>query len=461
MFKFWRKNSNIYFYILFVALSFQISASADSQLADIPAYHFPPELTQNDRQEIIKIVQTLMDYARIKLDEKKPTVAIDMLKVALQIMPNDYRPVQLLAETYLRFGQTESFWETVEKATLYYGDMNSLFEGIENLYEQIKPYHQERGQPFLAPFKNNRKAAFSFMFDDGESSVVSDMIPVFEEFEMTATIPINPGHTFDGNENKWRGRWQEWRDAEQSGFEISNHAMNHVSLVGVSEQLLESEINGGYDRIHEQIGLEPYSFVFPFNKYDEPAIHKALERHRALRYPALLRQLWSRTFVPIYGGDQLSLETVRQQVDFAIRERFWIIPVCHGVTSEKIVKSYKPLARDFLKGLLQYLKTNSEEVWVDTFENVHRYLSARNRTEMVVHQQSENNIQLMLEGNVEPGDPSELAVVIPLKNKVQSVSAQVVESRQDVVISLEDNEIWLNIPIGGGTVEVKWESKEK
>ncbi|NJN34828.1 MAG: hypothetical protein HC817_11825 [Saprospiraceae bacterium] len=160
--------------------------------------------------------------------------------------------------------------------------------------------------------------------------------------------------------------------------------------------------------------------------------------------------------VPIYGGDQFSLATGERIVDFAIKHGFWIIPVCHGLRVQEIAKSYKPVTKVFLSGYLAYLKKQKDKVWVDTFSNVHRYLQARSRAQLIIRSQEKNHIALLIEGGLDEERTQELTVVIPVSDQVLSVTAKLAEDNIPLEVRLVGEVIVLNVPMNGKMVEVDW-----
>jgi peptidoglycan/xylan/chitin deacetylase (PgdA/CDA1 family) len=425
-------------------------------LVDYMPEYFPPQIREESRLELGKIIQQFIERAGQRLDAQDVTGAVKLLNAAIQVLPNDYRPYSVLAGIYLRFYQPERFWQTLELSTRYYTDTDAVFPEMLKLYGQAVPGEEVPAEPFVAPFRDNKKGAFSFMFDDGERSVVTGVVPLFYSFGMMATIPINPGHTVFNNENPWRGNWADWLEAASRGFEIANHSMSHMNLAGLSDKELALEINNSHDRIAKITGQIPYSFVFPFNQYDDNATAKAKELHGALRQPEALRQVYPRTFVPIYGGDLFSLDTANKLVDFAVQHNFWIVPVCHGMLDREIPRSYKPVSRDFLTGHLNYLKQRQDEVWVDTFGNIYRYLWARVNTRLKVESRTEKNVRLVLTGNktIDPGQ--ELTVIIPLEKPARFATARFVGGKEFLGAQVKDRLVWLNVPVNGQPVEVMW-----
>lgn len=434
-----------------------LAARSSSAVGDYVPEYFPPRVREEARRELAKIVQLFIEQSGQRLAGQDVMGAVKLLNTAIQVLPNDYRPFKALAEIYLRFDQPELFWQTMELSTRYYTETDAIFPEMIKLYGQVIPEDEVTGEPFVAPFKDNKKGAFSFMFDDGERSVASEVVPLFHSFGMTATIPINPGHTAFKKDNPWRGSWADWMEAASLGFEIANHSMNHMNLVGLSEQELELEINYSHDRITEMTGQIPYSFVFPFNQYDDSATTRALERHGALRQPEALRRVYPRTFVPIYGGNLFSRDTANKLVDFALRHNFWVVPVCHGMLDRGIPKSYKPVTRDFLAGHLEYLKQHHDEVWVDTFGNIYRYLWARQSARLNVESRTDRNIRLVLTGNETIGPDQELTVMIPLAKPIRSAFARFVDGKELLVAQVKGQSVWLNVPVNGQPVEVMWE----
>jgi peptidoglycan/xylan/chitin deacetylase (PgdA/CDA1 family) len=114
---------------------------------------------------------------------------------------------------------------------------------------------------------------FAITFDDGFASVPRDAAPMLADRGLTATVFCVAGHL--GGSNDWssqpaRAPRRELATAEElaaltaEGFEIGSHGMEHLPLVGASEDLLRRELLDSRDAIQDAVGQLVRSIAYPY-----------------------------------------------------------------------------------------------------------------------------------------------------------------------------------------------------
>ena len=416
-----------------------LSASWRKVLALIPGVN----------KEIDRLLKEVQD-----LTEKGETdKAIKMLRLATQTAAYHPFPHAYLARLYFQLGRDQDAFRVLEGASRSSTNMDLVFELLAQVHLPRRDPPLPEGRVFIASFKDNKRAAISFSFDDGAKEVYTRVLPLFEQFGFVATIPVNPAVISDEPSNPWWGSWREWRDAYRRGFEIANHAMVHRDLTQDTDPQMEQDINGAYDRIAAKIGRAPTSFAFPLDRADRRLLGKALERHLAVRQPDLLRQTYPRVFVPVYGGAYFSLATANQIVEIALRKRLWVIAEAHSVVT-KDIKTYKPVTMDLLRGHLAYIKEREDRIWVDTVSGVYQYLWQRRGTKLRWRQLEQRRLQLSLSSSLPPKTP--LTVVVRMDEPSERARAFFADEKRRLPVRLQGNNILFDLLPDGRIVEVAW-----
>ncbi len=404
-------------------------------------------------------IRKLIEEGKRLLKKKEFDKAIKLFTLALEGVPYHPAPYFFLAKTYFLLGKDQEALAVLEKAGRTQTDSNVIFELLSETASPLKKVQAPlMGKVSIAPFKGNKQAAMSFSFDDGALNVYTTIIPLFEQFGFRATIPINPGMITEKVTNPWWGSWEQWRDAQSRGFEISNHAMEHHDLTKVSAEELEFDVNGAYDLIKEKLGVPPLSFAFPQDLSDQRTVAKVSERHIAARQRDILIQSYDNVFIPVYGGNSFSIKTGEWIVDLAILKRLWVIAECHSVATEDI-KTYKPITTEFLEAHLTYIKENEDKIWVDTFIHVYLYLLEKKSTKLYWKDTSSNSVKFTFKTILNPKIFSfPLTVVIdtsPVYPKIVSAFQQ--GTLKALPVKIMGDKLHVEVVPGTPPVEVTWE----
>jgi|GEM_PF-2255485 len=385
--------------------------------------------------------------------------AEDYFWKALAMAPNNSLAYSFLAQIYFREGQDGRALRMLEQAGRY----STYGEVVYGFLKRIHPFFEQQIVPdvyprvSLARFKDNKKSAICFSFDDGTKSVYTLVLPIFDEFGYKATVLVNPAITTEVPENPWWGSWEEWRDASRRGHEISSHSLNHWDLTIIPPDIQDKEVAESFKSIEENIGTPPLSFAFPFDHANSESINKVAKYYRALRDRSVLEQLDDKVFLPVYGGDKFSAEIGHQIIDLAITKRLWIVAECHAAKTEEVM-TFKPITTEFLRDHLSYIKERDQTVWVDTFANQDVYLQDRKATKLIVVKDGKNRIIFKL---VRESGPNvfrlPLTVVInPAPAKPEKVGAKMKGEKTPLPARIHDGLILVDVPSAGIGIEVEW-----
>ncbi len=413
------------------------------------------ELVPVVNQEIRKLILK----GKVLLQKGELNKAMALFSRALQEVPYHPLPYFFLAKTYFLLGQDAKAFAVLEQAGRSQTDSDIIFDLLfetQSLLKKEVPLREEK--VFIAPFKDNKQMAMSFSFDDGALNVYTDVLPMFEKFGYRATIPINPKIITEKVTNPWWGSWEQWRDAQARGFEISNHAMEHHDLTQVDVQKLDYYINDSFDLIQKKLGKAPMSFVFPQDKANKEILLKVFERHIAMRQRDALSQVYKNIFIPVYGGQFFSEKTAERIIDLGLLKRLWVIAECHAIAT-KDIKTYKPMTKELLEKHLTYIKGKEDKIWVDTFINVYLYLIEKKRSQLYWESISSHQVKLFIKAQLNPKIFHKPLTIVIDTSPVYPKKALAVQERslKKLSVKIRGNKLYIDVIPNTSPVEVIWQ----
>lgn len=425
---------------------FVTSSVADQAVPVKPAVNIP-EIT------------ALIARAKELLEQGSLVKAREILQAAMKKAPYDPRPYAVLAEIYFKLDSTDEAFKILEQAGRVITNTDYIFEHLSRTLDAAHDRAAETGLLEIAPFKDDKSCAVSFNFDDGAKSVAKYALPIFEDFGYTATLFVNPGYVSPNPSDRVWGSWDDWREAQRRGFEIGNHTVNHVIVRGLDEPALEREINGSFDLIRQETGHPPRSFAFPSDRADAASLDKAAERHPAIREHATLTRVHPRVFIAVYGGNHFSVQTANFMVHLAVLKNAWLIPQLHGMESEEI-RTYKPVSEELLREHLEYIRSNEDNIWVDSFFNVFAYLQERRSTRIEASRVTSHSVLFRLRCASDPVFYRvPLTIVIrPPQKELKHVRGRVQNRDEKVPVEIKEDKILLSVmPHEPGWIFVQWQ----
>ncbi len=120
--------------------------------------------------------------------------------------------------------------------------------------------------------KNETQNQLALTFDDGYTSIFEHALPILREYNVPASVFINPGfvgqyNTWDVNLGGTRCRHLTWKQLEllrREGWEIGLHGLSHKDLTHLSPPQLEEEIALAQRLIVEKLGVCSKVISYPF-----------------------------------------------------------------------------------------------------------------------------------------------------------------------------------------------------
>ncbi len=407
-------------------------------------------------KEINQKTTPILNHVNSLIADRKFDSAIQILNETITHTRIDPRPYIILAALYAKLGDDNRAYETLEKATDADIDNNYVFREFlsRTAAQATAPDVISDERVRICTFKNNKKCAITYSFDDGFKSTYEWGLPVFDQFGYRATLNLISDRI--GN-NKLSGTWPQWQDAHRRGFEIGNHTMSHPVLRELPAQALENEVNKSFDIIAEKIGEPPLTFVFPFERhnFEERVVKKILERHIAIVDHKYIEPVYPHVFNPTFGGRHFSLETAKAMTDFAIQKNLWLIAQCHDV-GLPLVGNYRPVSKEFLYQHLSYIKQRESEIWIDTFKNVYRYLFEKKNTEIVLKNVSTHGVAFEVKSPLDPKIFS-VPLTVAINSQIENLkTARALQNGKLLEVTIDKNLIFINIEPINSTVNVEF-----
>jgi hypothetical protein len=260
------------------------------------------------------------------------------------------------------------------------------------------PTKQPVGATRVARWKDNKKAAFLLMLDDGWPSHFQVALPELVKRNMTATFYIVPNK---GEFKKFEKTWQE--DFLKQGMVFGNHTMTHDGLQSLEDA--EREF-GDCTRYINNLVPNPKPRLVSFGK---PGVKDwkitAEQQKELLEKNHLIGRPDFRDHGAVYH-----LKTTEEMLalaDKAIASGGMEYLVIHGV--ERIVPNWSyqdfwALKQDVFLPLLDGLVTRRDQgdLWITDHISQHQYETERNSATVKLLEQNTRQIRLELRCNANP-----------------------------------------------------------
>ena len=214
-----------------------------------------------------------------------------------------------------------------------------------------------------AAYKDGKECAVSFTFDDGMKEHYTIVAPELEKRGLRGTFWLCCAWIHDDPQTDTTHiTWDEAREMDANGHEMSNHSWSHPNLTTLSDEEALEEIVRNDDAIEKKIGTRPVTFCFPYNAYNEERVAMAMEG----RVGARLKEFW-------FGGQHSPDEYLHKQIEDALASGSWIAGMTHGINYGYDCYETDPSGFTLF---LDYVKEREDRIWVGTFRDVAAYKRA-------------------------------------------------------------------------------------
>ena len=123
-----------------------------------------------------------------------------------------------------------------------------------------------------------------------------------------------------------------------------------------------------------------------------------------------------------YGGPAFTAELANGLVEKTIQTHGWLVPMIHGIDG-----GFLPLSSGVLREHLSFIKSHTDEIWVDTYADVARYQLERNGTALQVEDSVPGELTFSITDK--PGIaklvPLTVVLPLPLNDNTDEVTAMV------------------------------------
>lgn len=224
----------------------------------------------------------------------------------------------------------------------------------------------------IAKFKNDKKCAISYTFDDGMEEHYSLVFPKFESLGFKGTFWIN-GKTTDEAEkrNDEKKTWASWNDLKtmaEHGHEISNHGWSHKNLTSCTPSELRNEIERNDSLLLAKIGEKPITYCYAYNSYNNKVLGLAS-----------VGRVGTRTEQYIVGTNSTS-KMLEEKVESLIETGEWCVAMIHGINY-----GYDAFTNDSIFwNHLDQVKSKESEIWVGTFRHIAAYVKEQQTVKLDV-----------------------------------------------------------------------------
>jgi len=244
----------------------------------------------------------------------------------------------------------------------------------------------------IGTWRGFRPAAISYTFDDDCPNQYAVAVPMFNArgFKITLfTVPDwLPGRS-----------WAPAQTAALQGHEIASHTLTHPRLSDLSAAQQSNELANSQAVINAHVTNQLcVTLAYPFCVEGNEAI--AGQYYNAARGGS--GQLVPRTppnFLNISSfvcGPEGSVQTPQdfnRLADQAAAANAWCVYMIHGIDNDQ---GYSPLSSSTLQASIDYLGTNTDKFWVETFGNVVRYIKERDAASIRETTSGDNRITLQV-----------------------------------------------------------------
>ena len=249
----------------------------------------------------------------------------------------------------------------------------------------------------IGTWEGFRPAAITYTFDDNLPNQYAIAVPMFHAagFKMTLFTVVN----------SWVGTftWAQAQNAAAYGDEIASHTMTHPSLTTVSAAQLTNELANSQSNINVRITNE-LCVTLAYPNCVVPSETVTAQYYIAAR-------ICSGSLVPSTPSDFLQISSyilgntgpyttgasINGLADNAVTAHAWCVYLIHALDGDN---GYSPLPSTALQASVNYMSTNQNKFWVETFGNVVRYIQERNATSVAETSNSGKSITLQVTNNL-------------------------------------------------------------
>ena len=288
----------------------------------------------------------------------------------------------------------------------------------------------------IARYKDGKKCATSFTFDDGNRDNYTIAAPELEKRGIRGTFWLNCASIQGEIKGKeYKMTWDDVCDLHGKGHEMSNHGWSHKNLTEISLEEAKAEIEKNDSALFVHIGVKPVTFCYAHNA-----------RNQEIEVLASEGRVGTRTFQYRFG--EMSPDTeLRERMDKVIRNGAWAVWMTHGITIG--YDHFEDPSR--FTAFLDYVKEREASIWIGTFKDVSTYITERDAVKLDVVKKGKKFI-------VTPSMALDKTLYnMPLSMCITNVSAiDAVQDGKKLTAVYKDGRAFIDINPHGGKIIISY-----
>jgi peptidoglycan/xylan/chitin deacetylase (PgdA/CDA1 family) len=220
----------------------------------------------------------------------------------------------------------------------------------------------------ISPVFDFKESIVSLTFDDGYTSQFSIGIPILKERNIPATFYIITDYVDSITKNLISG-------SISKEFEVGSHTFSHPDLVKIGNAEAKDELLKSKSFLYDTFGANAgLTMSYPWGIYNNSIKSIAENIYMAARttdpgYNSYI--LFDKYALKTQNFDsQTSVSTTNSWIDFAIRNKLWLIEMIHGIDNS----GFSPIKSDALIGHSDYINEVRDKIWCSTVSNVIKYI---------------------------------------------------------------------------------------
>lgn len=331
--------------------------------------------------------------------------------------------------------------------------MRYLFSVLFGLYSCVA-FSQDSLTVKLSNWKDGKKAAVVFTFDDWSPGHGEIVVPMFIKHEVPATFYVTTKNKDLG------GSWDVMREAFKHGCEIGNHTETHPDLSTVDSSQLYQEVVATQKLLRDSISPKvANTFAFPYGVFNKKVLKCVKKDHIGSRLAGLrYGRAWPYTLT--YGKtDYYQLQTfmardihtpstIKRVAQQAIKQGGMVTLMYHSIYNDSVNdKWFGPIHETMLEAHVKAVKSLNKKAWITTFEKAVQYHKEKANTTLSYESDSES-IMIKLQNSLNPNqffEPVTIQIEGLKKEQVESVWIMGKEEKRiDFVFDAEAETLLIN-----------------
>ena len=232
------------------------------------------------------------------------------------------------------------------------------------------------------------------MFESGRIEEAYELLD--EGYEKIRTGKMrNTGEVVFHNNVEDTTSWEQYKTYAAQGHEIASHTVTHPRLAVLDEVNMLYELEQSRADLLKFIGEESiFTAEGPYGTEDERVMEYAYGIYPALRnrMPETWLEEINRGSNAVPGASEKeyvqwqrgiltrhSFEDMKAWIDTTLNhDNTWLVLVIHGVEN----LGWEPKTKEQLEEYFSFMKSKENELWIDTFRDVTKYIRARQNTQL-------------------------------------------------------------------------------